>query len=147
MVGSFFLELLPFGKFCTANLIYTHSQQLMVGFQLNFMRTFNIKSRCAYWQHVIVGLLFLELWPFDISCFAINPINLVCTYFQKFIKFPLHYWKKYQCTHYKVVAFYKNVSNTLLATNSQVDITKFCIMFPWQSFIPSWIKSSVNSYS
>ena len=77
MVGSFFLELLPFDKFCIDKLIYTNSQQLMVGFQQNFMGTFNIKKKCEIWQHVIVGLLFRELWPFDISAMLYSRQNYV----------------------------------------------------------------------
>jgi len=42
------------------------SQQLMTGIQWNFMGSFTTKRRCAYYQRVLVGWFFTELWPFEI---------------------------------------------------------------------------------
>ena len=46
----------------------------------------------------------------------------------------------------KVVAFNKIYPNTLFATIAQVDVTKFCIVFPWICFIPAWTHG-VRSHS
>ena len=37
------------------NLVHAYNQQQMIRFQWNFMGTFGMKSRCAYFRHVMVG--------------------------------------------------------------------------------------------
>ena len=59
---------LKFSINCTysAILVRAISQQLMTGIQWNFMGSFTTKRRCAYYQPVLVGWFFTELWPFEI---------------------------------------------------------------------------------
>jgi len=54
---------------CTYSAIFlvrVISQQLMTGIQWNFMGSFTTKRRSAYYQSVLVGWFFTELWPFEI---------------------------------------------------------------------------------
>ena len=50
--------------------------------------------------------------------------------FRKLIKHPFYLRNKIQMPQLKLLHLAKIYSNTLFATSAQVDVAKFCIMFP-----------------
>ena len=103
LVGWFFTELWPFEIFhCTysAILVRAISQQLMTGIQWNFMGSFTTKRRCAYYQPVLVGWFFTELWPFEIFHCTYSAI-LVRAISQQLITYSGNSMKLYGKLHYQ----------------------------------------------